>query len=232
MKKLKSFVVGTACLFLCLFAASVATSKPAPAAPPIPSVPVTVVNNPLNVQGTVNANVSGTVAVSSLPAVTLSGTPSVNLSTSPAAPLYVDADRPARNSFSASCDTPNVDSTYGQASCVIFTIPAGRQVVIESVSCNAELAAGQGPGQADLIIPNIPYGAAPTSAQGYYFPLPMARQASGNGVDILALMTPIRAYGGAPTGGSVDIGVFFRAQPNASVSQAISCTIAGYVVPQ
>ena len=232
MKKLKSLAVGTVCLILCMFAASLATSKPAPAAPPLPSVPVTVVNNPLPVQGTVNANVSGTVAVSSLPAVTLSGTPSVNLSTSPAAPLYVDTDRSARNSFTASCDTSNYDPVSGQASCSIFTIPAGRQVVIESVSCTAEVAAGQGPGQADLIIPNIPYGAAPTSAQGYYFPLAMSRQA-GNGVDIWAITTPMRASGAAPTGGSVNIGVFFRASlPNLNPPQGMSCTIGGYVVPQ
>ena len=67
------------------------------AAPPTPAIPVAVTNTPLPVQGTVNANVSGTVGVSSLPAVQLSGTPTVNLSTSPTAPLYVDADRSARN---------------------------------------------------------------------------------------------------------------------------------------
>src|SRR5207248_10768199 len=93
----------------------------------------------------------------SLPAVQLSGTPAVSVSNTASTPIYVDADRPARNSFSASCFTDNYDSASGQASCTIFTIPAGRQVVIESVGCTAEVAAGQGPAQADLIIPNIPY---------------------------------------------------------------------------
>jgi hypothetical protein len=204
------------------------------AATTIPAIPVTVANTPLPVTGTVNANINGTptVNVASLPAVQLSGTPSVNLSTSPTNPLYVDADRPARNSFSASCFTDNYDPVYGQASCAIFTIPAGRQVVIESVACTAEVAAGQGPAQADLIIPNIPYGAAPTSAQNYYFPLAMTKQTnSASGVDIWAITNQFRAYGAAPTGGSVGIGVFFRASlPNLNPPQGMNCTIAGYLV--
>jgi hypothetical protein len=53
-----------------------------------PSIPVSVVNTPLPVQGTVNANVTGTVAIS--------GTPTVDLNTTSTTPLYVDADRPAR----------------------------------------------------------------------------------------------------------------------------------------
>jgi hypothetical protein len=205
------------------------------AATTIPAIPVTVANTPLPVTGTVNTNINGTptVNVGSLPAVQLSGTPAVSVSNTASTPLYVDADRPARNSFSASCFTDNYDPVYGQASCTIFTIPAGRQVVIESVSCTAEVAAGQGPAQADLIIPNIPYGAAPTSAQGYYFPLAMTRQTlSTSGVDIWAITNQFRAYGAAPTGGSVDIGVFFRASlPNLNPPQGLSCTIAGYLVP-
>jgi hypothetical protein len=201
----------------------------------IPAIPVTVANTPLPVTGNVNATITGTptVNVNSLPAVQLSGTPAVSLNTSPTSPLYVDADRPARNSFTASCFTDNYDSSSGQASCTIFTIPASRQVVIESVACTAETAAGQGPAQADLIIPNVPYGGAPTSALGYYFPLAMTKQTNrASGVDIWAITNQFRAYGAAPTGGSVDIGVFFRASlPNLNPPQGMNCTISGYVVP-
>jgi hypothetical protein len=171
--------------------------------------------------------------VNSLPAVQLSGTPAVSLNTTPTSPIYVDTDRAARNNFSASCFTNNYDSASGQASCNIFTIPAGRQVVIESVGCTAEVAAGQGPAQADLIIPNIPFGGNPASgAIGYYFPLAMTRQTlSSSGVDIWAITNQFRAYGAAPTGGSVDIGVFFRASlPNLNPPQGMNCTIAGYLV--
>jgi hypothetical protein len=181
-----------------------------------------------------NVGISGTptVNVNTLPAVQLSGTPSVNLNTTPTTPVYVDTDRSARNNFDAFCSTGNPDPTYGQASCSIFTIPAGRQVVIESASCTAELAAGDGPGQADLIIPNIPYGApAGSGANGYYFPLAMSKQSGSSVVDIWALTTQLRAYGASPAGGTVDISVFFRANPS-SAPQGMNCTIAGYVVPQ
>lgn len=206
------------------------------AAPPTPSIPVNVTNTPLAVQGTVNANVSGTVGVSSLPAVQLSGTPTVSVNSSSTNPVYVDADRPARNSFSASCDTENYDPTSGQASCTIFTIPAGRQVVIESVACTAEVAAGQGPAQATLIVPNIPFGNAPGSAAyPTYIPLAMTKQTLNNvggGVDIWALTNQFRAYGAAPSQGSVDIGVFFRASlPNLNPPQGMNCVIEGYLVP-
>ncbi len=238
----KSLSIAFGLLFLAAVAVVITTGTvgaspslvPIAAAPPTPSIPVNVTNTPLAVTGTVNANIgTPTVNVNSLPAVQLSGTPTVNLNTTPTAPLYVDADRPARNSFSASCDTQNYDSGSGQASCTIFTIPAGRQIVIETVACTAEVAGGQGPAQADLIIPNIPYGAAPTSAIGYYFPVAMSRQTlNSSGVDIWAVTNQVRAYGAAPTGGSVDIGVFFRASlPNLNPPQGMSCTIAGYLVP-
>ena len=234
MKKLGSILLGAFLLGIVVVAVSLLTSAPAPAAPTVPPIPVAVVNTPLPV----NASISGipTVNVSGLPAVQLSGTPTVNLSTSSSNPLYVDADRSARNSFSASCDTSNYDPTAGQASCTIFTIPAGRQVVIESVACTAEVAAGQGIGQADLIVPNIPFGAgAGSGAVPNYVPLAMTRQTlntSGSGVDIWALSNQLKLYGAAPSYGSVDIGVYFRASfPNLNPPQGMNCVINGYMVP-
>jgi len=62
-------------------------------------------------------------------------------------PIYVDADRPARNSFSLRVFTDNYDSASGQA--VLHDLYDTRRppVVIESVGCTAEVAAGQGPAQ-------------------------------------------------------------------------------------
>jgi len=233
MKKLGSILLGTICLCILAIAVGLLTSAPAPAAPVVPTIPVAVVNTPL----AVNASVSGTptVNVNSLPAVQLSGTPTVNLSSTASDPLYVDADRPARNSFSASCNTQNYDSTSGRASCTIFTIPAGRQIVIESVACSAETPIGQGL-QASLMVPNIPFGAAPGSqAFPNYVPLAMTRQTltvSPDGVEIWALTNQIRLYGAAPTNGSVDIGVLFQASgPSLDPPQGMSCVINGYLVP-
>jgi hypothetical protein len=203
---------------------------PIAAAPPTPSIPVAVTNTPLPVTGNVNANVSGTVGVSSLPAVQLSGTPTVNLNTTPTTPLYVDADRSARNGFNASCFTGNVDPTYGQASCSLLTIPAGRQIVIETVTCQAELYAGDGPGDVQLIVPNTPF--APGMSDHVSHRLTLTKQAGDATLDIWSMTSPLRAYGSAPAQGSVDVGLFFRADPSKPNPQGITCTISGYGVGQ
>ena len=51
--------------------------------------------------------------------------------------------------------------------------------MIETAACTAEVATGTGPGQADLIIPNIPYGANPASGALGYYTLAMSKQADG-----------------------------------------------------
>ncbi len=206
------------------------SAAPAGSAVLTPAVPVTIVNTPVPVQGTVNANVTGTVGVSSLPAVQLSGTPTVNLNTAPTAPLYVDSDRPARNGFNASCATGNIDPTYGQASCTLFTIPAGRQIVIETISCQAELFAGQGPGDVQLIVPNSQFPVNGTDHVSHM--LTLAKQSSSPNLDIWRMTSPLKAYGSSPSGGSVDVGLFFRADPASPNPQGILCTISGYIVGQ
>jgi hypothetical protein len=192
------------------------------AAPPTPSIPVSVVNTPLPVQGSVTAAVTGTVGVSSLPAV--------NLNTTPTTPLYVDAERPARNGFNVSCFTGNVDPVSGQASCVLLAIPAGRQVVIETISCQAELYAGEGPGDVQLIVPNTPF--TPLGPDHVSHFLTLTKQASTPSLDIWRITTPLRAYGSAPALGSVNIGLFFRANPLRPSPQDMTCTISGYMVSQ
>jgi hypothetical protein len=194
------------------------------------SIPVSVTNPSLTVQGNVNANVSGTVGVNSLPAVQLAGTPAVQLNNTPATPVYVDAERAARNGFNVSCFTGNIDPVYGQASCSLLTIPAGRQVVIETVSCQAELATGDGPADVQLIVPNTPF--SPGGPDHVSHLLALSKQDSSSSVDIWRLTTPLRAYGSAPAQGSVDVGLFFRANPAASGPQGISCTISGFLVSQ
>ena len=219
-----------AAMFVSIAGAALAQTsqlKPAAAASTL-SVPVNVTNPSLTVQGNVNANVSGTVGVSSLPAVQLAGTPAVQLSNTSTTPVYVDSDRDARNGFNASCSTGNIDPVYGQASCSLFTIPAERQVVIETISCQAELYAGEGPGDVQLIVPNV-LVAGGGSGQVSHF-LTLTKQAGDSTLDIWRTTTPLRAYGSAPTQGSVDIGLFFRANPSSPNPQGIFCTISGFLV--
>jgi hypothetical protein len=185
------------------------------------AIPVRITNIPLPV--------TGTVAVSSLPAVTLSGTPAVNLNSTANTPVYVDADRSARNGFNASCATGPLDSS-GQAQCLLLTIPEGRKVVIESVSCQASLAAGQGPGDVQLILPNVPFGGGATTNVSHL--LALSKQAGDASVDIWRMTTPLRAYASAPTSGSVGVFLFFRANPTSPQPQGILCAISGYAIGQ
>jgi len=195
---------------------------PLAAAPPTPSIPVSVTNTPLLVTGTVNANI-GT------PTVNINGTPTVNVNSSATAPVYVDTEG-ARKGFNASCFTGNVDSVYGQASCSLLTIPAGRQIVIETISCQAELYADNGPGDVQLIVPNTPF--APGMSDHESHMLTLTKQAGDATLGIWRMTSPLRAYGSAPSQGSVDVGLFFRADPSKPNPQGIVCTISGYQVGQ
>ena len=71
--------------------------------------------------------------------------------------MYVDTTRSARNGSNVTCNTPAIDPISGQSACTLLTIPAGRQIVIKTVSCQAELPAGEGPGDVQLIVPNTPF---------------------------------------------------------------------------
>jgi hypothetical protein len=110
------------------------------------SAPVTVTNTPLPVQGTVGVTnfpttqlVSGTVSVGNFPT-----TQNVSFSNTSAMPLHVrDVDNPAYHPFSTtvSCQVP-ANSGECDAS---FPVPAGMQLVIETVSIFAQLQSGQRP---------------------------------------------------------------------------------------
>jgi hypothetical protein len=198
------------------------------AAPPTPSIPVAVTNTPLPVSingtPTVNANV-GT------PSVNILGTPNVNanVTTTPTTPLYVDTDTPARNGFDVSCGTDPVDPTYGQASCTLFQIPAGREVVIESLACDAFLVTGNMPGQADLVVGNESVGPFPSGAEVLY-PIALNKTGSQNGLDLYQIMTPFRVYASSPAGGAISVGLFYRTNPSSTYGQAFYCAVTGHIV--
>ena len=135
---------------------------------------------------------------------------------------------PPRQGFNVSCFTGNVDPVYGQASCTLLTIPKGRQIVIETISCQASLAAGQGPGDVQLIVPNTPF--TPGSSDHVSHTLAMSKQAGDASGEIRRVTTPLRAYGSADKG-AVGVGVSFRALPGPQI-QGMSCTLSGYLVGQ
>jgi hypothetical protein len=101
--------------------------------------------------------------------------------------------------------------------------------VIESVSCQAELVAGEGPGDVQLIVPNVPFGGGAVTNVSHL--LAFSKQAGNSSVDIWRMTTPLRAYGAA-AGGDVGVFVFFRANPSPTQSQGAICAISGYEVGQ
>jgi hypothetical protein len=164
--------------------------------------------------------VSGSVGVSDLPA---------NLSTTPTTPVYVDTDRPARNGFNSQCSTGNTVDSSGQSGCTLLMIPAGRQVVIETVSCQAEVSTGN-PGTVLLNVPNTPFGGGPPTNTSY--PLALSRAFGTSTSEVWRISTPFRVYGTAPTAGSDGIGISFQGSAQATVSQGAFCAISGYEVGQ
>lgn len=109
------------------------------AVPPPPSVPVSVVNTPLPVTGTVNANI-GTPTVNAnvlgTPNVNaaISGVPNVHVNTDSGTPLVVDPDGASvRNSVSGTCGPTNFNQ-FGEGGCSMFTVPPGFNLVVETVS--------------------------------------------------------------------------------------------------
>lgn len=173
-----------------------------------PAVPVTVTNTP-----NVNANITN---------------PSINVSNTAAAPLFVDADHSARNGFNSSCSTGNIDPTYGQASCTIATVPAGAKIVIETLSCQAELPANEGPADMQLIVPTQQLGS--TSITNVSHMLTFTKQAGDAQLDIWRMTTPLRAYATAYANSSVGIGIFMRANYKAGIPIGMTCAISGYQI--
>jgi hypothetical protein len=169
------------------------------------------------------------VAAASI-AVAAMGTPSgsVAVAHSSAKSSHADSDNAAQTGFNATCFTSNVDATYGQASCTLLEIPVGRQVVIETVSCQAEVATGQGPGDVQLVLPNVPLGGgAPVNTSHM---LTLTRQAGDASLEIWRTTTSLRAYAASPATGSTSIGIFFRSTYSPSVPVGMVCSISGYMV--
>ncbi len=174
-----------------------------------PAIPVIVTNVP-----SVSAHISNS---------------SIAVSNSSVAPLFVDTDSSARTYFNASCTTPNVDAAYEQAACTLLTIPAGRQIVIETVSCQAEVATGgSGPGDVQLIVPNAPLTGG--AIQNVSHLLTLSRQAGNTSLEIWRMTTALRAYGRSPDSGTVNVGLFYRSTYVAGVPVDIGCAISGYMI--
>lgn len=249
MKKFAKIMLITLGFSLVTGAIGFLTSKPAPAQAPPPVVPVRVTNTPLPITGNVNvtnsplavsgnvaANVSGTVNVGNFPAtqnvsgtVALSGTSPVSLSNNtPTTPVYADDERPARNGFAANC-TATVDSS-GQGQCVLGTLLAGQEAVIETVTCHVSIAPGNAP-LLQLILPSLLLNGNGTNFPVSYY-VPVTRIFGDSISEIWRFASPLHMYTFGPPVGGVNIELNFQTGFSQTFPESATCSVAGYTVGQ
>jgi hypothetical protein len=191
------------------------------AASAAPSIPVTVVNTP-----TVNANVTNAT---------------VGVSNSSAAPLFVTTQGAAASGVGSSCDVNLAasGSTTGTLQCQLSTVPAGKVLVIETLTCFALVVDGTPfstlvltTGSPNPLLPAV----GPLSTLNHF--LPLTRQASGDygSLNAYGLISPVRIYAFGPTaanGGTVPIYVFGSVgYPAINGNPSLGCTMSGHLENQ
>jgi hypothetical protein len=191
-------------------------SAPASAVAP---VPVQVTNTPLPVQGTVNTNATilNTVPISG--SVSLAG----NSRTSP---VYVDADLPASRGFGATCYIPDVDPSTNEATCSLLNLSSGQEAVIETVTCDALIAAGYLP-SLELITVAPALGGGTVELDHF---LALTKVWGDSSIELWKFASPLRIYVFGPGVSTGSLAAFFGSNYSASVRQNVSCSISGYLV--
>jgi hypothetical protein len=185
-----------------------------------PALPVAVTNTP-----TVNANVVNS-------AITVQNTR--------AAPLFVSTQPVPSSGMGSSCDirqTPG--ATDGTLQCQVSLVPAGKVLVIETMTCFAQVVDGTPFNGLVLTVgaPNPLLPAAGNLATLNHF-IPLTRNANGDygGINAYAMISPVRiyAFGGDPvTGGDVPIYVFGGVGTNpTNTFPSLGCTISGHFEAQ
>lgn len=185
-------------------------------------------NGTANVSGSINVgnfpstqNVSGTVA--------LSGTSPVSLSNNtPTTPVYVDDERAARNGFAAHC-LATVDST-GDVGCSLSPLLGGQEAVIETVTCEAQVATGNTP-RLSLIVPSLLLNGNGTNFPVLY-EVPITRVSGDSVGEIWSFASPLHLYAFGPPVGSVQIGLNFQVAVSQTIIESATCSVAGYLVGQ
>jgi hypothetical protein len=199
--------------------AALASFLPGPASA-APSVPVAVVNTP-----TVNANVTNAT---------------LGVSNTSAAPLFVTTQGAASSGVGSSCDVNLAasGSTTGTLQCQLSTVPAGKVLVIETLTCFALVVDGTPfhtlvltTGSPNPMLPAV----GPLATLNHF--LPMTRQASGDygSLNTYGLISPVRIYAfGTPAGGGeVPIYVFGSVgYPAINGNPSLGCTMSGHLESQ
>jgi hypothetical protein len=199
-------------LGLAVLALSLALAAPGHGATPPGDRDVRVVNTAAEA-----VPVAGGVSITNSPAVTVQNTANVLVTNAEAAPVLArDVDRPSRQPFSrrVSMIIP-AGQTFGGSPDLEFTVPAGKVLVIESVSFKVETQADQ-----SVIAAFAAYSG--NVATDYFVPLAVTPLA-GLHYHQAAASFKVYADGGRPVWGAV------RLSHNVS-GAAVWFSVAGHLV--
>jgi hypothetical protein len=157
-----------------------------------------------------------------------------------ASPLFVRAPAAPTNGMGSYCDIRQAPgATDGTLQCQVSVVPAGKVLVIETLTCFAQVVDGTPFNGLVLTVgaPNPQLPAAGNLATLNHF-IPLSRNANGDygGINAYSMISPVRiyAYGGDPaTGGDVPIYVFGGVGTNpTNTLPSLGCTISGHFESQ
>lgn len=187
MKKTKSYFLAVLSVGILVGSLVLSGAYSSQAAPGPPQQDVNVINNPDHpvptraqgttaINGTVQAEQSGNWNVA------ITGTPTVQLGNTSDNPVWVrDVDNPARQPFSQNL---TLTLPQGQQLGLIgFQVPDGKRLVIEFISANSEVPAGE----KDVFLIQ-----ALANSIGYTHYLTATYQANFSGFDSFVISQPIR----------------------------------------
>lgn len=149
--------------------------------------------------------------------------PVANVSNTPKAPLFTEMESAARSAVGASCDV-HFTNPPTQVSCKLGTVPAGKILVIETVTCraNTSIGASIGPFTLSVGTPGIGGGLLPL-----YYDLALTKTTTIPGAyDMYAITSPIRVYASSGTG----VAVIGTGEKPTNAITGMVCTIAGHLV--
>lgn len=152
----------------------------------------------------------------------------VNPSNTSSTPLFV-TNAEDKNGIGAQC-YQTADAS-GNAQCLLATVPAGKTLVITTVTCTATVPFGYPLAPIVLNMGGTPIGGGAPISLNHRLLLTPATSIP-NTLQYYGLTTPVKMYAAGASGGSTNVYVFGNVGSSPSVATALGCAISGYMVDQ
>jgi hypothetical protein len=152
----------------------------------------------------------------------------VTQSNTPSTPLFVTSSDD-RNGVGAQCDA-SVDTT-GNAHCTLALIPAGKTLVITTVSCAATVPNGHPFVGLQMSMNGVPVGGGAPTTINHFLHLTLAE------TDPIAqhyrLTTPLKIYASGGTNGTgAALAVHGNLGMPTNLNPSMACAVSGFMVDQ